>query len=158
LYKWALQEKKKKKDKADWMYGYEQALAAAYESSDDLEEVKKAMAMFTRLNETKSGRAMNVRGLARCYRRLGKNTEAMKQYDKLVGGLKHKSPQWWRAQLERLQFAIVALDSPEGLKSIRLQINRLSSKDPRMGGYWEPFNVIESNVSERLKKIGQKSN
>ncbi len=165
LYKWALQEKKKKEQKKEkkekieaWMYGYEQALAAAYESSDDIEEVKKSLEMFGQLDKAKSGQAMNVRGLARWYRRLGKNAEAMKQYDRLVGGLEHKSAQWWRAQLERLQFAEVVLDSIEGLKSIRLQISRMRQKDPKsMGGYWESFNVIDSKVRERIKEIGQKT-
>ncbi|MCK4625441.1 MAG: hypothetical protein KAV00_09040, partial [Phycisphaerae bacterium] len=97
LYKWALQEKKKKEQKnekkediAAWMYGYRQALASAYESSGNIDEVKKSLEMFTQLDKAKSGQAMNIRGLARCYRRLGKNTEAMKQYDRLVGGLKQK--------------------------------------------------------------------
>ncbi len=164
LYKWALQEKKKKEQKnekkediAAWMYGYEQALASAYESSGNIEEVKKSLEMFTQLDKTKSGQATNVRGLARCYRRLGKNTEAMKQYDRLVGGLKQKSPQWWLVQLERMQFAVVIFDNIEGFKSINLQISRLRYKDQKMGGYREPFSVIENKAREMLKKIGQKT-
>ena len=154
LYKWAGQSKLP----ADQMYGFEQALAIAYASSDNVEEVKKAQNLFGRLDKEKSGQSMNVLGLARCLARLGKNTEAMKQYDRLVVGLPRKSAQWWRAQLERLQFALrICADNAKDLENIRLRVRVLRGIDPKMGEYWELFNAIESKASELLKTIESKS-
>lgn len=154
LYKWAGQSR----TPASQMYGYEQALAIAYASSDKIEEVNKARDMFERLDREKPNQTMNVLGLARCFRRLEKNTDAMKQYDRLINGLPPKSAQWWRAQLERLQFALqIYGDNAEGLESIRLQVRVLRYKDPKMGEYWELFNTADNQAGKLLSTIERKS-
>ncbi|MCD4698979.1 MAG: hypothetical protein K8R91_00185 [Phycisphaerae bacterium] len=154
LHTWARQSKMP----ANQMYGYEQALAIAYASSDNIEDVKKARDMFERLDREKPNQAMNVLGLARCLGRLEKNTDAMKQYDRLTTGLPSKSAQWWRAQLERLQFALqIYGENADGLESIRLQVRVLRHKDSKMGEYWKLFNAVDNNAGELLKTIESKS-
>ncbi len=154
LYKWASQSKLP----AEQMYGFEQAMAIAYASSDNVEEVKKARNLFERLDKEKSSQVMNILGLARCLARLGKNIEAMKQYDRLINGLPRKSAQWWRAQLERLQFALrIYGHSDKGLESIRLQVRVLRGTDSKMGEYRELFDAIENKAREMLKTIGEKT-
>ena len=166
LYEWALQKKqtddrlpkKERRLPKNWMYDYEQAMAIAYASSGNVEEVKKARNLFERLDKQKSGQSINVLGLARCLARLGKNTEAMKQYDRLRSGLPRKSAQWWRAQLERLQFALrICADNAKDLGNIRLEVRVLRGIDSKMGEYWELFNAIESKARELLKTIESKS-
>lgn len=153
LYKWAEQSKMP----ADQMYGFKQALAIAYVSSGDVEEVKKAQDMFERLDKEKPNQVMNVLGLARCFRQLKKDADAMKQYDKMIAGLPPKSAQWWRAQLERLQFALqIYGENADGLGSVRLQVRVLRDRDPKMGEYWELFNAVDSKAGELLNAIKRK--
>ncbi len=153
LYDWARSNKKPEE-----MYGFKQALAGAYESSKNLDEVREALKMYRQMDKDKSGQAVNVLGMARCCRRLGMNKEAMEQYDRLAEGMKEKTPQWWRARLERLQFAIrIFADDAKSLEEIRLQIRVLQYKDRKMGGFWELFNIIDRRSGELLKKIRHKT-
>ena len=154
LHAWARQ----RNIPADKMYGFEQAVAIAYSSSEDIEEVKKAQALFEQLNAEKANQTTNVLGMARCLRRLGKNVEAMAQYTKLVDGLPSESAQWWRAQLERLKFALeICGDDKDALENIRLQIRVLGNRDDKMGEYAGLFNAVDRRADKMLKNIGKKT-
>ena len=98
-------------------------------------------------------RCQNIRGLARCYRRLGKNKQAMDHYDRLIDGLPEKSAVWWRAQLERLEFFLeVYADNAEGVRDVLLHIRQLRRYfGGGLGGFHKQFGVIEGKAGELLK-------
>jgi tetratricopeptide (TPR) repeat protein len=129
---------------ADWldkqMYSYRQNVACAYEYSDDKERLAKALELYRTLAKQNKQDAVNLRGMARCNRKLTANIEAMNQYNALVAGLEKRSPAWWKAQLERLQFAVqVSASSPEEIKKIALEMKLLQDVDPQMGGLLSEF-------------------
>jgi len=82
----------------------------------------------------------------------------MEQYDRLISGLGEKSVHWWRAQLERLQYATeIYKANAKGLKSMVLQVRVLTYKDKDMGGYWKQFSEIEGQANAALKAMGGSS-
>lgn len=159
LYEWA----KTAKLSTEQMYAFKQALAAAYESSVNPGDpnLKMSLDLYRELQKQKPNDAKNFLGLARCYRSMGRYAEAMKQYDLLRQRLPEKSTAWWRVQVERLQLAMKMFgDNADGLKDILLQIRvlRYNYEDPKMGGFWQSFNTIESEARKRLEAIGKTNN
>jgi len=157
LYQWA----KTAKLSTQQMYAFKQALAGAYESSSNPDELKMSLDLYRELQKQKPNDAKNFLGLARCYRSMGRYAEAMKQYDLLRQRLPEKSTAWWRVQVERLQLAMKMFgDNADGLKDILLQIRvlRYNYEDPKMGGFWQSFNTIESEARKRLEAIGKTNN
>ena len=134
------------------MYPFEQARAGAYEFGSR-QEAAEALELYEKLDKARPNEAMNIRGLARCYRRLGKNKQAMDHYDRLIDGLPEKSAVWWRAQLERLEFFLEAYaDNAEGLRDALLHIRQLRRYfGGGLGGFHKQFGVIEGKAGELLK-------
>jgi len=134
---------------ANWldkqMYAYRQILACAYEYSDDKERWPKALEMYRDLARENKQDAINLRGMARCNRKLGANIEAMNQYNALVAGLEKRSPAWWKAQLERAQFA-VEVCTPEEIKKVALELKVLQDVDPQMGGLASQFHLLSAKT------------
>lgn len=141
---------------AKQMYPFEQALAGAYEFGT-AEEAAKALEMYRKLDEARPSEAMNIRGLARCLRRVGKSKEAMEYYDRLIDGLPGKSASWWRAQLERLEFFLEAHgDDADGLRDLLVHIRQLRRYfGGGLGGFHKQFGVIEGKVAQLLKATSQ---
>ena len=149
LHKFALD----KKLSAQQMYPFEQALAGAFEFS--AEDAAKALALYEKLDRARPNEAINIRGLARCYRRLGRNKEAMEYYDRLIEGLPEGSAAWWRAQLERLRFFLQThVGDAEGLKDALVHVRQLRRyKGSQLGGFHRQFGAIEGEVNDLLKSL-----
>jgi hypothetical protein len=136
---------------ANWldkqMYAYRQILACAYEYSDDPERLAKALELYRTLAKQNKQDAVNLRGMARCNRKLKANIEAMNQYNALVAGLEKRSPAWWKAQLERIQFAVqVSASSPEEMKKVALELKVLQDVDRQMGGLASEFPRLDATT------------
>jgi hypothetical protein len=117
------------------MYPYKQVKALAYEYTDDKAKLDWAAKTYNALNKQKKDDAINIRGMARCYRKLNAPLEAMNCYNQLVNGLKRLSPEWWKAQLERAQFSVeVNARRIDEIRKVILELRRLADDDPGMGG------------------------
>jgi len=149
LYTWA----KDRKLPPEKMYAYKQVAAGAWESGSR-DELAKALRLYQELDRARPRDAVNIRGLARCYRGLGKNRQAMEYYTRLVNGLPQKSSRWWRAQLERLEFALEMYKADaQGLRDILLQIRVLDLEDAYLGGLATEFNRIRGQARRRLEAL-----
>jgi len=135
------------------MYPFDLALAGAYEFGTE-EQAAEALELYLKLDQVRPNEATNIRGLARCYRRLGKYSQAMKQYDRLIDGLPECSNAWWRAQLERLQFFIELPTRTSGsLEDVISHISVLRRfKGSKLGGLWEQFAALENKAKRLLGK------
>lgn len=133
------------------MYTYDQILAGAYEYTTDKQLLSKALLIYQALAKQNRTDAINIRGQARCNRKLGAYIEAMKLYDKLVAGLPDRSPGWWKAQLERAQFAEEVTTGKERAK-ILLQLKLLQDRDPNMGGLAPQFAEVRAKVESTTSK------
>jgi len=143
----------------DQKLGFMQAKAHACEFGTAA-EAAESLKLYEQLRAKKPQDSNIVRGIARAHRVLGDKKKAMQWYDRLIAGLAPKTVPWWRAQLERLQFAWeIYQDNAKGLKSIRLQVKILRYKDTgqtaKMGGYWKLFSDLEGQASARLGALGQ---
>ncbi len=134
------------------MYPFEQALAGALEQGSQ-EDATRALAMYEKLDAAKPNEAGNIRGLARCYARLGRSKQAMEQYDKLLSGLPEGSAAWWRVQIERLEFCLSAYGKDaDALKDVLVHIRQLRRfKGSALGDYYKQFGVIEGRATDLLK-------
>lgn len=133
---------------ADKMYTFKQILAGAYESGAPA-EVKQALGLYEALHKDRKTDPINVRGLARCHRRLGDAREAMKYYNLMCDALPARSNEWWRIQLERLQFYRDKNRADvKAMRMILLQIRRLSDRDTNLGGYWKQFKELEAEADK----------
>ena len=129
----------------DAMYPYSQVKALAYEYTDDKEKNKQGLDMYVALNKQKKDDAINIRGMARCYRKLGANMESMNCYNQLVNGLRRLSPDWWKAQLERAQFCVEANSTKtDEIRKVLLELRRLSDEDATMGGMAAKFKEVQA--------------
>ena len=153
LYDWAKAKWAGSKDGARRMYAFKQALAGAYESGSKA-EAGEALAIYQELARQDDDDWLNIRGLARCYRRLGKTAEAKKHYERLTEGLPETSTPWWRVQLELLGFYVQSFgDKVESLEMILLQIRRLRYRDNKMSGYLKQFNDLERQAERSLRAL-----
>jgi len=133
---------------ADKMYTFKQILAGAYEFGSP-DEVKRALGLYEALHKDRKTDPINVRGLARCHRRLGDVREAKKYYDLMCDALPARSNEWWRIQLERLQFhRDIDRGGVKTMRMILLQIRRLSDRDTNLGGYWKQFKELEAEADK----------
>ncbi|KPK86479.1 MAG: hypothetical protein AMJ81_01130 [Phycisphaerae bacterium SM23_33] len=127
---------------------FKQALAHAYEFGTK-QEAEKSLELYLQLHDQNRTDANIVRGLARAYRVLGQPQKAMPYYNRLISGLPEKSPHWWRAQFERLEYALdIYAGNETELNKIPIQIRMLRDKDRDMGGYWQQFNKVEARAKE----------
>ncbi len=146
---------------ADWldaqMYVYRQMLAGAYEYSDAKTDegrarVAKGLEMYRQLGKQNKTDGVNIRGIARCCRKLGANQEAMNSYNVLVAGLEQRSRMWWKAQLERLRFAVeVHARNPEEMRKIELELQLLIDLDRNLGGMVDEFMAIRQKLPSSSK-------
>ncbi len=126
------------------------------------QQAGEALALYASLSKARPNYGPYIRGLARCHRTLGNTKEAMELYDRLIEGLPEKSPEWWRMQLERLQFYMELLDAEKdaqrrakSLDQALLYIKLLGYKDPNWGGLKPQFNEIEVEIRRMLQEIPQ---
>lgn len=153
LYDWSKAKWAASKDRDRRMYAFKQALAGACESGSAA-EVGEALAIYLELAKQNADDWLNIRGLARCYRRLGKTDEAKKHYERLTEGLPEMSTPWWRAQLELLGFCVQSFgDKAEPLEMIQLQIHRLRVRDNKMSGYLKQFSDLERRAGRLLADL-----
>ncbi len=153
LYDWSKAKWAGSKDRDRRMYAFKQALAGACESGSE-PEAGEALAIYQELAKQNADDWLNIRGLARCYRRLGNTDEAKKHYERLTEGLPEMSTPWWRAQLELLGFYVQAFgDKAEALEMMLLQIHRLRVRDNKMSGYRKQFSDLERRVLRLLADL-----
>ena len=133
---------------AEKMYEYEQALAGALEFGTN-EETTKALGMYQALRKTRPSDARNVWGLMRCYMKLGQDKQTVDTLNDLVQNLPDRSPDWWRAQYERLNYFLrTKKDNPQVIKDIQLQIRILRLKDENVGGLVRQFKEVEQEAQK----------
>jgi tetratricopeptide (TPR) repeat protein len=93
--------------------------------------------------------AVNVQGLARAYRRLGRYEPSLECYYELSQGLdREKFPsEYWAAELEYCQCMLEAFGrDPHALDRLGVRIRQLRMLDPRMGGLSAQFDGIEEHA------------
>ena len=94
--------------------------------------------------------AANIQGLARAHRQLKQYDEALKRYRDLVNGIdpSEHPALYWSSQLERCQcFAEAFGDDPEAMKKLVTLIRQLKIEDPKLGGLYGRFNVIQGRAT-----------
>jgi tetratricopeptide (TPR) repeat protein len=124
-------------------YPFRQALARSYEYGEK-EQMAKAAAMFKELDAQRPNDFVNLRGLARCHRRLGEVEQAMSAYNRLVEGLSEDSRDWWRMQIERLAYYLeVHKGDPKAAGEVLLQIRTLRNLKGDKMLSWKQFAELE---------------
>lgn len=157
LYKFAEARYRDDPEKDKKMYRFAQALAGAYEFGTK-EEAEDALRRYERLHKERPKDGDNIRGIARCYRRLGNHKAAGEQYERLVRGLPEDTEAWWRAQLERLQFFLAAYGSDaEVVDDVLLHIRQLRRfKGWKLGGFRSGFAALEDRAKELVRGRAQR--
>ncbi len=132
------------------MYPYRQALARAYEMDGD-DQVKQALTMYHELDKQKPNELLNLRGLARCYRKLNEPARAMEYYNHLLDGLPDNSPDWWRIQLERLAYLVQSRPTDrQAMQDVLLQIRLLRDSRGEKAAAYEQLGQIEAHAQAAL--------
>ncbi len=117
------------------MFEYTKGLAGAMEESSDIKVVGQALQYYKKLIIIRKADAAVVRGLARCSRKIGDSTAAMRFYNNLVNGLTDRTPEWWQANAERMEYAVdVFAKNAEQLEKIIIILGTLADNDAGMGG------------------------
>lgn len=132
---------------AEQSYPFRQALARSYEFGEK-EQVAQAAALFKELDAQRPNDFVNLRGLARCHRRMGEVEEAMSAYNRLVDGLNEDSRDWWRMQIERLAYYLEARKGdPKAAGEVLLQIRTLRNLKGDKMLSWKQFGELEQQAS-----------
>ena len=157
LYKFAVQ----KGFKGDMMRPFMQAKAHSLEFSDDPKDTQEGLNLYDTLLQTNPGNGTYIRGRARCLRKQNKPIDSLKEYDRLRDGLPEKSPEWWRIQLERLQYFMElqrAKPVRKQLEGVVLQVRIIGHKDggKGMGGFQRAFNSIDAEAKTLLRSLPEK--
>jgi tetratricopeptide (TPR) repeat protein len=101
---------------------------------------------------------VNIIGMARAQRGLGKYGEAMALYRRYTEGIPmDKFPKiYWHAELERCQCNLDGyLSNPEAMKNLVIQINSLRIKDKEMGGLAGEFEQIKKTAGGKAGQGGK---
>lgn len=117
------------------MYEYTKGLAGAMEESSDHDVINQALKHYQKLLKIHKEDAVVVRGIARCYRKIGSKKEAMSYYNQLVSGLKDRNAFWWEANAERVEYAVeINAKDAAHLQTTLMIIEMAEENDPAMGG------------------------